>query len=157
MSKQLITGNINLALTASSTKTLIRVTGASGHAARLLKAVASFNGVTAVDPPVLVQLCRYDGSGTMTSLTAVKHDVSREEAIASVWGHTATVEPTNAVVIDAQYVHPQGGSYTWNFGDGRELIIPGTNAGGYTRLGLRFIVGTLTATTNVQMSMTIEE
>lgn len=157
MSRQRITGNINLALTASSTKTLIRVTAGSGHAASLIKAVCSFNGVTAADAPVLVQLCRYTGDGTMTALTAIAHDPGRDEAQAATWGHTASVEPTGAVVIDAQYVHPQGGSYTWNFGPANEIIIPGTNGSSLTRLGMRFIVGTLTGTTNVQCSMTIEE
>lgn len=157
MSLSIITGNINLALTASSTKTHLRVTAGGGRPARLLKAVASFNGITAVDPPVLVQLCRYSGDGTMTSLTALAHDLARDEAQAATWGHTATVEPTGAVVLDAQYVHPQGGSYTWNFADRREIVVPGTNGSSLTRMGLRFIVGTLTATTNVQCSMTIEE
>lgn len=157
MSKAQVFFSTNQTLTASGTQTMLRITAGSAHVGKILKAYCGFNGITAADPPILVQLCRYTGDGTMSSVTGQKADLGRNEAIIATAGALATVEPTGAVVLDAAYVHPQGGSYTWNFGDTPGLIIPGTDSGSLTRLGIRLVVGTLTATTKVQASFIIEE
>jgi len=119
--------------TGTTVKTLLQV--ASGAAVNLMvkEIICSFKGTVNTDAPILVEVLKQTGAGTMSALTVRK--INNNAASLSMTAlHTATIEPVDGgVVLDRQEVHPQGGRYYW---------VPPNNCPGLeveagARLGLR--------------------
>ncbi len=141
-----VTGEI---ATGTALKTLLQLVAATNHRVKVLGFGISFKGVTAADPPILVQLVRQTGAGTMSALTLKKKLNLGAETIQTTAQHTATAEPTPVDILWAKEIHPQGGSHREWFPYGEELILIGGE-----RLGL---VVTATVTTSAIASFDLEE
>lgn len=94
--------------TGTSLKTILQIVAASNHRVVVPIITVSFEGVTATDAPIDVQIMRQSTAGTMTSLTLTKDNDSDDETIQTTAQHTATVEPTAGDVLARKLVHPQG-------------------------------------------------
>jgi hypothetical protein len=136
-----------ITLVASATRTLLQVIAPSNHRVLVHRLEISFNGVTAADPPALLELLIQTTAGTMSALTPVPDDATYDETIQSTAQHTATSEPTASTIKWAGYSHTQNG-----------LIIPGPWViPGGTRLGLRYTTGTITGTVTTAPLLRCEE
>lgn len=98
-----------ISLTASDTSTAVEVAAPSDARVVVQEWGASFNGVTAADAPILVELVRFTATGTGTGLTLADMEVDPTgETFGGTAKHTITVEGTGATVLDSIYVHPNG-------------------------------------------------
>jgi len=113
-----------IALTASTTKTLIQLVAAANHRIKVTSFGIFCKGVASTDNPVLVQVARQTTAGTMSALTCVKNNSADDETLQTTAQHTATVEPTLGDVLYSAEVHPQSG---WEvlLPYGQEIIVPG--------------------------------
>jgi len=116
--------------TGTAKKTLLQVVAAANHRVIVKEISVSFKGVSNTDAPILVQVLRQTTAGTMTALTLNPWDTTLDETLQTTGQHTATVEPTGAVEVMGEEVHPQGG-YTWQAPFGGEIVVPGG-----TRIGI---------------------
>lgn len=119
-----------VALAASTAKTVIQLTAPTNTRLKLLSYKVSFDGVSPTAEPAQVRLLRQTTAGTMSSLNPVKQDSGISDTLRSTGQHTATVEPTAGDVLDNIECHPQSG-YEKLYPYGQEIKIPGT-----TRLGV---------------------
>jgi len=138
-----------IALSASTAKTVLQLVAPSNQRLKLLRWGLYFDGSSATDSPVYIRLLRQTTAGTMTSLSIVKNNSGDSETLQGTAQHTATVEPTAGDVVDSINVHPQGGGYEVIFPVGQEIIIPG---GG--RIGIECTAG---ASVNVTAKFIYEE
>jgi hypothetical protein len=129
-----------IAMTASSSKTLVTVTAGSTKRLRLKEIGISFNDTNAALVPVLVELLRGTADGTGTGLTLAQNDLASEAPIATA-KHTHTVEPTYTAnqVLASWYVTPAGGLFVMQYPLGDEIIIPTTGV-----VGIRYTTGAST-------------
>ena len=121
-----------VACAAGVAKTVLQGIGATNHRAKCLSWGVSFDGVSGVATPVLVELVRESDAGTGTGVTAVKINASDDETLQTTGLAANTVEPTVTSVICGVDVHPQGG-YQETFPFGQEIPFSGTA----NRLGIR--------------------
>lgn len=140
-------GAFNLA--ASTTKTVLQLIAASNHRVLVTRIELSFQGVSAVEPPVLVDILRQTSAGTATAATPRKLNDSDDETLQTTGSKNATVEPTAGDILENFYVHPQGG-IVLDFPD----PIPVKGGG---RLGLRCTPGGTPATLPVQATIYFDE
>jgi len=99
-----------VALTAATAKTVIAITGVANSVLRLTEFGISFDGVTAGNTPVLVELCKNTqaGAGTNTDGTPDQiRGITRTAQSDIKFNYTA--EPTALTAIKAWRVHPQTG------------------------------------------------
>lgn len=126
------TGRVSaVSLSAATAKTLVQLVPASNTPVDLVELGVSFNGVTATDVPVLVELLRQSTAGTSSALTLVG-DREHESAAAKTTAlQTFTAEPTAGNILRSWYVTPVGGLFVIQFPLDREI------AALSNRLGLR--------------------
>ena len=137
-----------IALSAATLKTVLRIKAAANQRLKLLRWGVTFDGASPTAEPVQVRLLRQSTDGTFTSVTPVPTDGSLTETPQTTAGHTATVEPTPGAVIEPFEVHPQGGlNIIYPFG--QEVIVPGG--------GRLAIDCTAPAVVNVRAFMIFEE
>ena len=101
-------------LTATTTKTVLAIGTPADLRARLLGFGVSFDGVTASDVPVLVELLRQTTAGTNTSATPQPLDPGSAASQVTA-GSDHTVEPTAGSILMPHYVSPNGGILTVQF------------------------------------------
>lgn len=137
--------------TGTSAKTLMQIVAPSNHRVLLKHLEVAFQGITATDTPILVELLRQTDAGTTDALTPVKKCSADDETLqvtarqAKTSGH---VEPTAGDVIFRTYVHPQTArraAYTSE----RAYVIKGGE-----RLGVRVTAG---VSVNATVSAEVEE
>jgi len=134
--------------TGTSAKTILQIVAPADHRVALEEIGISFAGISATNPPVLVEIVRQSDAGTTSAATPVKKDDSLSETLLTTARHTATVEPTTGDVLKRFTVHPQTG-VIWQARPGDEIII-----GGGDRIGIRC---TTTTTQNATVYVDFEE
>lgn len=97
-----------IALTATVAKTVIEISTPATRRAWICGWWISFDGATATNTPVLVELARATAAITGTSITPNPVDSAGVAALSTV-RHTATVEGTIGVIMDQWRVPPTGG------------------------------------------------
>ncbi len=115
-----------VALTASTAKTVLQIVAAANHRVLVPRFSVSFEGVAPTDAPVLVDIVIQTDAGTSSALTPAKDNPGDDETLQVTARHTATVEPTTTTTLESRFVHPQGSR---DFGP---FVVPGG-----TRLGVR--------------------
>lgn len=121
-----------IALTAATAKTILQVVAAANHRVSLCGFSVSFDGVTAANEPVNVELLVQSTAGTMSAATPVRDGDPGSETLQTTAQKNATVEPTAGNILRRWLFHPQGGGMERSFGYDERITIPGG-----TRLGLR--------------------
>lgn len=119
----------------TSAETLIQLVAPSNHRLKILEWGVFFDGVTATDSPIIVDILRQTTAGTSSSLTLVKWNDSDDETLLASALQDFTAEPTAGDILESKEVHPQSG-YEKIYPLGQELIVKG---GG--RMGLRVTAG----------------
>ena len=114
-----------VALSAATAKTVIGVKAHANSGVDLTYFEVSFDGVTASNVPVLVELCyctwATNSPGTnSTSLTPVQL-YGRVLAVGGTAGKTWTAEPTVLSVLDEFLLTPNGGIVKWPYAPGYTL------------------------------------
>ena len=130
--------------TGTSAKTLVQVIAASNHRVLLTEVQIAFEGVSATDAPIQVDILRQTDAGTMSALTLVKANSSDSETLEVTAQHTSTGEPTSSDVLLRTFIHPQS-AYRAIVSRENAIVIPG---GG--RVGIR-----VTAANSVDAIVTI--
>lgn len=97
-----------VALTASTTKTIVQVATPSTRRLRVKEWGISFDGTDATKAPILVQLVTASTSGTSTSVTPVAAVAADPAALCSA-GYNFTVEPTFGSILWQEGITPAGG------------------------------------------------
>jgi hypothetical protein len=101
-------------------KTQLQITAPANQGLTEVEASCDFDGQTAGDPKILVELLRrttITGAGTSSALTLLKEDPRDAEAIQSTAQQNFSAEPTvtTTTVLDQRVVHEQSGvSFKWN-------------------------------------------
>lgn len=140
-----------VACVASTADTIIQLTAPANQRVIVDTIVVSFNGITAADPPILVQvLLQTDVGSGGTSVTPVKSEQSLSETIQSTCVSGPTTEPTGTTVYHSEHIHEQGGVVLAI--PRRSIVIKGGE-----RLGVRMTPGTLTAATSGICTIHAEE
>jgi hypothetical protein len=97
-----------VALTAATAKTVLQIATPATTRARVCEVVIGFDGVTAANTPVLVELLRQTTAGTSTATTPAALDPGAPASLATA-GRNHTAEPTAGTVIKSWRVTPVGG------------------------------------------------
>lgn len=109
-----------VSLSAATAKTLVQIVPASNAPIELIEVEISFNGVTATEVPVKVDILRQSTAGTSSALTLV-NDREHESASAKCTAlQTFTAEPTAGNILRSWEVTPVGGLFVVQFPLGRE-------------------------------------
>lgn len=126
--------------TGTSLKTLMELQTASTGRATVVSWWVEFNGTTAANAPILVELVRASAGITGTTVTAVKYKDYAPAAAVTV-KHTASGEGTATDVLEAHYVPPTSGLIV-QYPLGREPEIP---ISGFLRLRVTAASGSVSA------------
>lgn len=136
-------------VTSATAITYCQLVAASNHRVFVHQLDFGFNGITAADPPTLMQLLIQTSAGTMSSLTLVKWNAGDDETLQTTAQHTSTVAPTDSSVKWSTYVHEQTRGQIYF---PKPLIIPGG-----TRMGLKLTPGTTTTNPSFSATLLCEE
>lgn len=115
--------NAPLVATGTGTKTLVEVKAPSGTDLIVNGISVSFDGVTATDVPITVEMITNDGDGTGTSLTPVNEDRRAANTCAATAKYGFSGESANPVVLGRWKIHPQGGALIMDFSHGEIVIL----------------------------------
>lgn len=121
------------ALAAATAETLLQVRGAATGRARIRRIGVAFDGATATAVPVLIRLLFQTTDGTATGATETPVDGGAVVAACTSF-HSFTAEPTAGGVVCEFLVHPQGGSWVYEFPD--DDSAPTLTAATTSRIGL---------------------
>lgn len=110
----------SVALVAATAKTVIGVNGASDFGVDLRKLRFGFDGITAANVPVLIELCAatFATNPPGTSSTAITPVATAGRANAATGFLAASnwsAEPTVLTVIDSYLVTPNGGTIVYDY------------------------------------------
>lgn len=112
MARFTVNATTDIALSAATAKSVLSVIAPASGAIRLTELSLSFDGVTATNEPVLVELCKSTEAtaGTSTSQTPVQVGGTPSGKTARSSGkRNFTAEPTTLTVIKEWLIHPQTG------------------------------------------------
>jgi hypothetical protein len=109
----------DVALTASTAKTVLQLRTPSTRRARLVEWSVSFQGTSGSETPVEVLLQRQTSAGTGTGFTPVRFDPAAPAALSSA-AVNFTAEPGAGDVLEALRVTPNGGTIVVPFSVIRE-------------------------------------
>lgn len=98
-----------IALGAGVAKTIIELATPASRSARLAQWWVEFDGTSAANTPVKVELMRGSATITGTTLTPVKYNDPNAPASLVTAKHTATVEGTATDLMESHRVPPTGG------------------------------------------------
>jgi len=133
----------------STPKTCLQAYAGSNHRAVICSWGVSFDGVSGVATPVLVETLRQTDAGTGTPVTPTKVNPTDDETIVTQGLSNHSAEPAGTTVISKVLVHPQGG-FQETFPFGQEISITGAAL----RFGIRV---TAPATVNCVPYIRFEE
>lgn len=138
-------------IAAATVETALQVVAGATKPVRISRFGVSFNGVSASDQPVRVELLRLGSDGTSSAYVPKKFDPGSEASIAQ--GRTAhTAEPTAGDILEVHYVTPNGGNlvevFSPGYPDERPIVPPNG------RLGIRVLA---TAAVNINAFLVFEE
>lgn len=108
--------------TGTSLKTLLELITASTDRLTLISWWVEFDGATASDTPIKVELVRASAGITGTSITPLKY-TDYAPAAATTAKHTATAEGTPTDILEVHYVPPTAGLII-QYPLGREIQVP---------------------------------
>lgn len=134
--------------TGTAAKTILQAVAAANQRVLVHEANIAFEGVTATDAPIQVDLIQQSTAGSGSSpVTPVKEDLGDDETLQTTAIKGCTSEPTTTSILRSTLVHPQGGSKHWIFD-------PPVPVKGGTRLG---IVVTAAVSIDCLADMRLEE
>lgn len=141
-------------VTATGPITLLQIIAPTNQRVFVEEVLFSFNGVTAADPPVLIEALFQSTAGTTTgSVTPAKWNPSDSESIQTTANYLASGEPTAGNIIWGDYIHTQTGDRE----TAPSIRTPGFIIPGGSRLGFRYTSGTVTGTVKCQVVAKCEE
>jgi hypothetical protein len=135
-----------VALAAATAKTVLQIAAPATIRGRVRELQISLDGVTAANPPGLVELLTQSTAGTMTAVTPAPHDPAAPASLVTA-AKNATAEPTAGTVIKAWRLTPVGGVLVLPFGFEEERPVLAASG----RIGVRC---TFSAIVNVNASLT---
>ena len=112
-------------------ETLLMLKGVAAVKAKIIEWSCSFDGVSATAVPVNVSIKRGNSTSDGTNSAATEELWDPDYPAANCPGfHSFSAEPTYVgQPLQSVYVHPQGGSYTWQAPrPGAELTLDNTTA-----------------------------
>lgn len=130
----------NQAIASSTAETILQLVGPSTSRLRIVEFGISFDGTTAANAPVDVQLLRQTTAGTAstTAQVPVKMDPA-DPAPAATFNYTYTAEPTAGDVLGSWQLTPNGGLFVMQYPLGREPVMAASG-----RVGLKVTPGAFT-------------
>jgi len=137
--------------TGTAKKTHLQILAAANHRTLVKEISVSFDGVSNIAAPILVEVLRQSDAGSGGDvLTLKKLDTSDSETVQTTGlsNVDGSAQPTDTDEVLGEQVHPQGG-FTWQAPFGGEIEIPG---GG--RLGIALTAG---ADVNAKVRIFAEE
>jgi hypothetical protein len=109
-----------VSLSAATVKTLLQFVPASNTPLKVVEIGISFNGVTASEVPVTVDLLRQTTAGTSSSLTLVGDQEDQSKSAVCTALQTFSAEPTAGNILRTFYISPNGGLFVVQFPEERE-------------------------------------
>jgi hypothetical protein len=119
------------AVNANTVETLLQVVASSSKSLEVVRWGVSFNGTSASDVPVRVELLRLSSQGTSSAFTPLKLDPASDAPLATArTAHTA--EPTVGDVLEPHQVTPYGGLLVMQYAPDERIRVPASG-----RIGIR--------------------
>lgn len=127
--------NVDSEALTTAAETLLQVVAASNKGLSIVRWGISFNGTSASDVPVKVDLVRVTSAGTSSAFTPLKMDPSSDAALATArTSHTA--EPTIGDVLERYLVTPYSGLLVMQYAFDERIKVAANG-----RLGIRCTAG----------------
>ena len=120
-----LTAAAAVACAAGVAKTVLQAVAGSNHRAVICSWGVSFNGVSGVATPVLVETIRQTDAGTGTGVSPIKVNATDDETIVTQGISNCSAEPAGTTAISRVLVHPQGG-FQETFPFGQEVGLTGS-------------------------------
>lgn len=141
-----------VALTATTAKTVLNVISPTGKVAVVVAFQVNFDGVTASAEPVLIELCRSTQAtaGTSSAVTLRRKRGAASATVTATAAKNYTAEPTVLTLIEDWAVDPYKGLFAIQYPLGREAESSIPAEGMCLRL-------TAPATVNCRASLEFEE
>lgn len=89
----------NIALSAGSAKTILKVTAGANHQVAILAIDLGFHGTDSTKEPIKITLVRVTSAGTMSAATPVAWDGSVSHTFDTTVTKNATAEPTGSTTV----------------------------------------------------------
>lgn len=105
----------SVAASTSGLKSVLSVIAPSTFGVDLLKARIGFDGVTASNAPVNIQLAVFTADGTGTSNSSIQQAYGRSITTGFTSKTNYTVEPTGLTVLEDGLLTPNGGVLWYDF------------------------------------------
>lgn len=119
----------DVALTATTAKTVISVITTANRRARIKEIFIGFKSVTSTDAPVLVEEVQADTDGTGTSETPRALDPADAGAAVTTSKRDYSAEPTTNITVRKLWLVPPSGSFIIQNPLGEEDVIPVSKLG----------------------------
>lgn len=124
----------SIALTAATVKSTIGVLAAANVCLNINNFVASFDGATSSNAPVVVEVCSStfasNSPGTnSTAVTLAKADLGRTETLQASGGSTWTTEPTVLVPYKTIDIGQFNGAWDWIVPFSTPVVFAGAKGG----------------------------
>jgi len=149
--KGVLTTEGAVSLAAGAPKTVLQLIAAANHRVKIKRIEVTFQGISATEPQVLIDILRQSSAGTVSAATPRKWNDGDDESLSVTGGKNASAEPSAGDILKQVYAHPQFGA-SIEFPDEDPLIVKG---GG--RMGVRCTTGATPATLNCVVSVEFEE
>jgi len=133
-------------LVAATAKTVMQLTAPATTRARIRELQICFDGVTASNPPGLVEILTQTTAGTATVATPAPADPAAPASLITA-SRNATVEPTAGTVLQSWRISPNGGVLLIPFPTWEEQLVLAASG----RIGVRC---TFAQAVNVNVSLT---
>ena len=105
-----------VALVASTAKSVLSVTAPAQFGVDLRKIRVSFDGVTATDKAVLIELCSSTVATSGTSTSGIVNQVAGRAVTAGfTTAYNYTAEPTVLTVLESFTVSPYNGTFVYDY------------------------------------------
>lgn len=114
--------SINESVAAATAETLLQIVAPTNARVAIKEWGISFNGVTAADAPVDVDIMRQTTAGTASAFTPLKFDPDAPAARSTALT-LFTAEPTASDILMTYQVTPTGGLFVIQYPEGDEPIV----------------------------------
>ncbi len=118
----------DVALTAATARTVLNFIAGTGAPIKLVEFGVSFDGITAGNEPVTVEICSSSQAtaGTSTSVTPTQVR-GQTRTVQGTAARSYTAEPTVLTVLKSFLIHPQGGGIVLQSPLGKEIEAAATD------------------------------
>ncbi len=105
-----LTTSVEVALVAATAKTVLHLLAGTGVRVAIQAITVSFDGISNIEPGVLIRLVRQTTAPTGTARNPLQKDDDVATALIATGLENVSVEPTDSDIVYTWHIHPQAGA-----------------------------------------------